>query len=181
MNLKILLILILQLKLALPSRILFIFPTPSYSHYIKIIPIIHELLNRNHEIVYITTESLNHPSANFTEINLVKVKKMADRDFWIYALENTEGFSQFNLIEIFNNVSILVAEEIFKRNKEVRFLKNQTFDLVVVEAQFVAGILGFAKYFKAPLIAFTPIKLGKFFFFHLSKVIYYVNVIYYLY
>lgn len=162
MNFKILLILILQLKLALPARILVIFPTPAYSHYIKIIPIIHELLNRNHEIVYVTTERLNHPSANLTEINLVQVRKSVDREFWINAVENTEGFSQFKLVEIFKNVALSITEEIFKKNEEIRFLKNKTFDLVVAEAQFVPGLMGFGKYFKTPVIAFTPIKLGKF-------------------
>lgn len=139
------------------SRILAVFPTPSYSHQVVYHALVRALASQGHQIVVLTPDTLSHPIENVTEISLR----------YLY-----DEWRQINFADI-NNVQLLIKITQFNLNAMQTMLsmpsvcqllhgikRNQSFDAVLVEYIGHKPIYAFANYFEAPLIGISSFDLG---------------------
>lgn len=138
------------------ARILVCVPTPSISHQVVFYPLIKELLKRNHDVVFITTDSMyskGKTPANLTEIDTHDASYKLWRDI-ILTTNSTTGTKEDQLNQV-SNVFKMV-----KNSFEVQVLTPEVqdlvygkvhFDLLIIEA-CAKSALSLSHVFKAPVI-----------------------------
>ncbi|XP_046751365.1 uncharacterized protein LOC124414461 [Diprion similis] len=143
------------------SRILGIFPTPSFSHQVVFRGLTMALRDRGHELVVITTDPVNDPTLqNYTEIdvNFLYENFNADVD-WIATRKKGTWFELiYNLVPRL----VVITEQIFNL-PEVKKLcstnSGEKFDLLMIEMLYWPAFLPLAERFDVPVIGMTSFGL----------------------
>ncbi|CAH1641751.1 unnamed protein product [Spodoptera littoralis] len=159
MSLVNLLVVVACFAFSIPSndgaRILGFFPFPSISHQVVFRPLMHELARRGHDVTVITPDPAfpkGGTPANFTEIDVHD----ASYRLWHEQFVATPKGQKGNLVKDFNIIYKLTVKIIDTQLKDVevqRLLndKNQTFDLIIVEAMMRPAVV-LSHIYKAPVI-----------------------------
>ncbi|XP_046627123.1 UDP-glycosyltransferase UGT5-like isoform X1 [Neodiprion virginianus] len=143
------------------SRILGIFPTPSFSHQVVFRGLTMALRERGHELVVITTDPVNDPTLqNYTEINVNFLYEYFNGEVdWIASRKKDTWFELiYNLVPRL----VLITERIFSL-PEVKKLfstnSGEKFDLLLIEMLYWPAFLPLAKQFDVPIIGMTSLGL----------------------
>lgn len=152
------------------ARILAFFPTPSLSHQVVFYPLVQELVNRGHEVVFLTPNPLfpkGEAPANLTEIDLhdityrswneflsvIEDTVITDQEMDIYTQQEMLTILLTNLLEI-----QLLSEPVQKLVQD-----KSHFDLILIEA-YIRGTLVLSHLYKnTPVIlvsSFGPISFN---------------------
>lgn len=137
------------------SRILVCVPCPSLSHQILFYPVITELLNRNHEVIFITTDPM-YPNgktpANLTEISTHDDSYKAWRERVLVGI--TTGNKGDSYKQVSEMIPIIAESFVIQmQTPQVQdLLKKKThIDLVIVEGISKSALV-LSHVFKAPMI-----------------------------
>ncbi|XP_060807725.1 UDP-glucosyltransferase 2 isoform X2 [Amyelois transitella] len=142
------------------ARVLAVIPTPSISHQVAIRPLILELVNRGHQVVLITTDSLFHNGegpVNLTEINThdlsyQSILTFVREEYKSDMVPNIEH-DVITMTKLYVNLFAkmvrvqLISEQVQKLIND----KSQHFDLIILEA-YLRTALVYSYIFKAPVI-----------------------------
>lgn len=139
------------------AKILFVVPSKSFSHQMYFRPILHELLNRGHEIVYLTTHPINQPTlSNLTEINLDSKRKLKIPDHRQFNMYTENQFPFLNYMKNMIETGIDIAFEHSSVLDLVANRSNYHFDIVVME-WIVIPYIAFSKLFNCPVVGMISV------------------------
>ncbi|XP_044733327.1 UDP-glycosyltransferase UGT4-like [Chrysoperla carnea] len=139
------------------AKILFVVPSKSYSHQMYFRPILHELLNRGHEIVYLTTQPINQPTLiNLTEINLESKRKLNIPDHKQLNMYTENQFPFLNYMKKMIETGIDIAFEHSTVQELVSNRTNYHFDIVVME-WIAIPYVAFSKLFNCPVVGMLSV------------------------
>ncbi|KAL0128980.1 hypothetical protein PUN28_003990 [Cardiocondyla obscurior] len=148
-------------NLAFSKRLLFITPTPSYSHQIVFRAICLALNKRGHEIVTLNPNTINDPNlTNYTEI---------DFGFAYDKIDDTDtSQSRWNLTQLAGlktrllTLGHMISEDVLSHPDLMKYYDNTTdahFDAVVAEMIMTPATYMLAHKFNAPLIGVMSMDL----------------------
>lgn len=136
------------------ARILAVIPTPSISHQVVFRPLLHELVNRGHEVVLITTDPAfpkGKAPTNLTEIDVHDISYNTWREAFLKIATGNKN-------DLLNQLTVIfkVGIEIFKMQMESDDVQEvlqdkKGFDLLILEA-LSRQALGLSHIFEAPII-----------------------------
>ncbi|XP_044727973.1 UDP-glycosyltransferase UGT4-like, partial [Chrysoperla carnea] len=150
----------LVLKTVNSANILFLSPTPSYSHSVVYFPIIRELSLRGHKVESIMPDMINDPKLiNLTEINIRdRSYQMIQSRLPVVVDQMMRNERAMGQIKWYNDYSY-EAMDTFFQFPEVQNLiqhpENYHFDLVITEWITYQSVIAFADLFKCPLIGIS--------------------------
>lgn len=135
-------------------KILFLAPGKAKSHFIFVSPFVRALLDRGHEVTYLTSNTLNLNITNYTEVLLDDVPKTIGT---IPQDEFIEQFSSsvFTSIDTLNRLARFRNSLVYESKIFQKFAKQTglNFDVIVAEEFYQESFLIFAHKYKAPIVA----------------------------
>ncbi|XP_046752128.1 UDP-glycosyltransferase UGT5-like [Diprion similis] len=143
------------------SRILCIFPMPSFSHQVVFRGLTAALRDRGHELIVITPDPINDPTLkNYTEIDISFLYADFTKDVDWIATRN-----KVTWLELFQTIAprfIPMSERVFN-HPDVKKLyspnSGEKFDLLIIEMLYWPSFLSFAKYLDVPVVGVTSLGL----------------------
>ncbi|RZF43050.1 hypothetical protein LSTR_LSTR001228 [Laodelphax striatellus] len=141
------------------ARILSVCTLSAKSHHYIIQPVLRELVNRGHELTFITSIPTNMKAPNYREIAVKtdfedKMKEMLTFEF----IKKMSGIRIFNMIGIWP-MGWMMSEDTLKHAEVQKLLNSESekFDLIILETHFgQESLLGFGHRFNAPVVSFNP-------------------------
>ncbi|RZF43054.1 hypothetical protein LSTR_LSTR001232 [Laodelphax striatellus] len=138
------------------ARILSVCTLSAKSHHYIIQPVLRELVNRGHELTFITSIPTNMKAPNYREIAVKtdfedKMKEMMTFEF----IKKMSGIQIFNMI-MFWPMGWMVSEDTLKHAEVQKLLNSESekFDLIILETHFgQESLLGFGHRFNAPVVS----------------------------
>lgn len=134
------------------SKILAIFPVPFREHQIIYRPLIDSLLQRGHELVVLTTDPIDDPAENLTQIDM-------SFTYDLHILENLKDTSMSGsemLKKVFEAMrQISDAELSSEPTQQLLRDKSVKFDAVICEWSGASVMNAFAHKYDAPLIGIS--------------------------
>ncbi|XP_075163346.1 UDP-glucosyltransferase 2-like [Haematobia irritans] len=133
------------------AKILSIFPYPGPSQYIYISALLKALADRGHEVTSISTYPQKEPLKNFRDIIVTEnIHLFEDYIEEAAAAEEKSYFQEY--LEL-AEPGKLVATNVLENDEVKKLMKEEKFDLIILEVLVTEALLGFGEYFKAPIIA----------------------------
>ncbi|XP_066592657.1 UDP-glucosyltransferase 2-like [Prorops nasuta] len=147
-------------QFSLAARILAVIPIPSYSHQIPYRALWTALAKRGHQVIVLTTDPVNDPNLNFTEIDFHhNYEEFLSLDF-------SQAKYKSSWLEMYRakffDIGDRITENIYKHPevwKLYQSASDQSFDLVIAEVLLTPGIYALAHRFDAPLIGVSSLGL----------------------
>ncbi|XP_013113910.2 LOW QUALITY PROTEIN: UDP-glucosyltransferase 2 [Stomoxys calcitrans] len=132
------------------SKILSVFPFPGKSQYIFILPLLHNLAEKGHEVTSISVFPQDKPMKNFRDIIINENAKIYEG----YTEEAALGLNKSILEELLDFLSWASRRcQMSEHPKVKEIMKSETFDLVIMEIIGTEALLGLGQHFQAPTIA----------------------------
>ncbi|XP_044729148.1 UDP-glycosyltransferase UGT4-like [Chrysoperla carnea] len=147
------------LKSVNSANILFLSPSPMYSHSVIYFPIIRELSLRGHKVVSIIPDLINDPKLiNLTEIDIHdEAYKLANQAL-DNGLDRLLNDWRFDLYEWYHDFSHKIMDAYFQYpdvQEIIQHPEKYHFDLVITEWLTYQSVIAFADLFKCPLIGIS--------------------------
>ncbi|XP_044727974.1 UDP-glycosyltransferase UGT5-like, partial [Chrysoperla carnea] len=157
MNLHKLILISITLNVVNSARILFLSPSPSYSHSVAYFPIIRELSLRGHQVVSILSDNLNDPKlTNLTEIDVHDhLYGLKDAK---YLMDNLMNNPYFDQTKWYHDYSYRIMDHFLQFpgvQELIQHPEKYNFDLVITEWITYQSVIAFADLFKCPLIGIS--------------------------
>ncbi|XP_046737937.1 UDP-glycosyltransferase UGT5-like [Diprion similis] len=144
------------------SRILGVFPTPSFSHQVVFRGLTLALRERGHELVIVTTDPVNDPNlTNYKEIDLHALYDVFTKDANLIASREKETWS-----EVFDSYMLKFESQYdnILGHPELRKLytpdSGEKFDLLLIEMLFYPSLMPLATRFDVPVIGMASLGLS---------------------
>ncbi|XP_044731269.1 UDP-glycosyltransferase UGT4-like [Chrysoperla carnea] len=158
LNIKFIFILLTISKVVNSANILFLSPTPSYSHSVVYFPIIRELSLRGHKVVSIIPDLIEDPKLiNLTEIDIHdEAYKVAEQV--MVGLDGLLNDWSFDPYEWYHDFSYKIIDGYFQFPEVQELIQHPEkyhFDLVITEWITYQSVIAFADLFKCPLIGIS--------------------------
>ncbi|XP_031627056.1 UDP-glucuronosyltransferase 2B20-like [Contarinia nasturtii] len=164
MNFKCFLVIAICITITNGYKILFLAPFVWKSHFLFMSEFVKTLVDRQHEVTYLTSNSLKHLNLpNYTEVLIeppFDMESIGSQEKWL----EMAGSSTFMRINSFNFLSKSWTTHAFS-NLNVQKLIHSTglhFDLIINEEWWADSFLMFAHKFKAPIITICPVGIPDF-------------------
>lgn len=148
-------IFILFVSVTSASKILFVAPTPSYSHQVVYQPIWKELSLRGHQVTVITPNPLKDPTlTNLTELSTEFMYSLIETKFRFTETLTELRNRPLEFLRFFGRALSIANEDQLSDPQVQRLLndENAHFDLVIFE-YFLPTMVAFTHRFKCPAIA----------------------------
>lgn len=136
-------------NLAVASRILFLFPSPSKSHLIVVKGLSTTLAERGHDVTVVSPYPLDKPMKNYRDIKVEIPDDMTELSS--QQLKNPGG----NLFKMFPRLLknlFTMGDEMLSSPEFRKVMNEEKFDLVVIGMFFNNYLLGVGDHFKCPTI-----------------------------
>ncbi|KAK6621421.1 hypothetical protein RUM44_001228 [Polyplax serrata] len=144
-------------QLCWASKILFLIPMPSKSHFNLGDRVTRELVQRGHEVTLMSTQKMENPPKNLTEIVVSLNEEQFEKMFATAGREGKFQMRNMNPITflLFSTLGEMMVDTFMSDKSVQQLLKsNQKFDLVIGECFLTEGLLGgFAHKYNAPIAA----------------------------
>ncbi|XP_016949775.1 UDP-glucosyltransferase 2-like [Drosophila biarmipes] len=150
-----------NLDLAQAANILAIFPFHYGSSFLVVRPLIKTLLERGHNVTFITPEGMPHDIEGVRHIRIHKLNKrmleMIESDEMFRFLVNKWMESTLAATMFFN-----MCQDILSDDGVQRMLKDERehFDLILMDASNLDALYGLVEYYNATLIGLTSISVN---------------------
>lgn len=148
---KLFLIFIL-ISLSSASRILFLIPTLSKSHMVKVHALSTTLAEQGHDVTVVSPFPLKEKLKNHREIPTLITQEEA-KEMINEIVEKSKGNS-LKMVQQASSVFIKVAIDTV-RSEEFKKLLSENFDLLVLNVPFNNFLLGLGDHFKCPTVIFS--------------------------
>ncbi|XP_061392910.1 UDP-glycosyltransferase UGT5-like [Musca vetustissima] len=148
MSYKLVINILVLLPLVNSAKILGIFPIPSPSHYILMVPYLKELAARGHEVTSISGFPQKENITNFRDVAVMEV--FDNYDEMIADIQQYR--SKWDEMGLISEFMVQLTEKVLKNPGVQNLLKTEQFDLVVLESVHMDALYSFARHFQAPLI-----------------------------
>ncbi|XP_058975190.1 UDP-glucosyltransferase 2-like [Musca domestica] len=134
------------------AKILSIFPYSGPSQYIFISPLLKALAEKGHEVTSISTFPQKKPLKNFRDIAVMENSKIFDEMLIEMAGGESEEKSFFQEFVELSALGVTVTTNVMENSEVKNLLKNEKFDLLIIEVLSTESLLGLGEYFQAPMI-----------------------------
>uniref|UniRef100_A0A1I8P327 UDP-glucuronosyltransferase n=1 Tax=Stomoxys calcitrans TaxID=35570 RepID=A0A1I8P327_STOCA len=133
------------------AKILSVFPYPAPSKYIFISTLLKALAERGHEVTSISTFPQKEKLKNFHDIAVMENFHLFEEYLEEAASGGTKSYIH-EFLELAQPGKLMVTNIL--ENAEVkRIMKNEKFDLIILDVMVTEALLGFGEHFKAPMVA----------------------------
>ncbi|KAM7361141.1 UDP-glucosyltransferase 2-like [Cochliomyia hominivorax] len=134
------------------AKILSIFGFPGPSQYIMASALLKGLAERGHQVTSISTFPQKTPVKNFRDIAVMENAKIFDS-----IMEQAMGGVQQNKSFFeewlqYSKLGIQMSTNVLENPKVQDIMKNEKFDLVIVEAFYTEALFGLGPHFNAPMV-----------------------------
>lgn len=136
------------------SRILVLYPTISKSHIIPLQTLSLALVEKGHEITFVSTFPLGKPVKNYRDVKIPFNE--ADMEFISEIAKDPKGKGFLYMFPKLTSVIYRVGNETLQMPEMKKLMKEEKFDLVIVGYFLTEFMLGVADHFKCPSILFSP-------------------------
>ncbi|KAH8277066.1 hypothetical protein KR026_004741, partial [Drosophila bipectinata] len=137
------------------ARILALFPLPSTSHYIYVLPYLKSLASLGHDVTSINAYPSKEPVKNIRDIPIPEVFEGIEEIIKLL----TTPMNTWQAVEICNEYGVNLTKKIFNNDavrREILKPGKAQFDLIVVDLWRSDSFYGLAAYFEAPIIGVAP-------------------------
>nr|QIK00360.1 UDP-glycosyltransferase [Xylotrechus quadripes] len=154
----------LSAELVNSASILFINPSPSYSHQIAFNHLLKELSLRGHKVTTITSFPINNSSlTNLTEISLFDTRDRIMKLINIAGVVHSDDI--FSVNDFLWEASVIVVKEALSQKPVQDLLSSpQTFDLVIVK-YYYPNFLALGRKYNCPTITVSSYFLDDYFYY----------------
>ncbi|CAH0564767.1 unnamed protein product [Brassicogethes aeneus] len=137
------------------SKILGVFPMASHSHYTLGFTLMKELVERGHEVTFITSY---RPKEDIKNLKIVSVEEivegLTDHKKSLY---QQHDWSYHRQTKLAFKMGIYVTRKIFKVKSVVELIRSHVkFDIIIIENFMNEALIGLGHHFKAPVILLAP-------------------------
>ncbi|KNC24650.1 hypothetical protein FF38_13551, partial [Lucilia cuprina] len=122
------------------------------SQYIMASALLKGLAERGHEVTSISTFPQKTPVKNFRDIAVMENSKLYEATM-TEAVGEEKKKSFFDELFEFTNVGVQMVTNVLEHPKVKDIMKNEKFDLIIVEALLCDALYGLGQHFNAPLVA----------------------------
>ncbi|XP_037817468.1 UDP-glucosyltransferase 2-like [Lucilia sericata] len=133
------------------AKILSIFGYPGPSQYIMASALLKGLAERGHEITSISTFPQKTPVKNFRDIAVMENSKLFESLMSTAVGEKKEKTFFQELFE-FSEFGYQMVQNIMENSQVKDILKNEKFDLIILEALYCDALYGLGQHFNAPMV-----------------------------
>ncbi|XP_065354388.1 UDP-glucosyltransferase 2-like [Calliphora vicina] len=133
------------------AKILSIFGYPGPSQYIMASALLKGLAERGHEVTSISTFPQKTAVKNFRDIAVMENAKLFD-GFTSEAIVDEQESNFFQEMSEFNDIGAEMVENVLKNPKVKDIMKNEKFDLIIMETIMTDALYGFGQHFNAPMV-----------------------------
>lgn len=155
MERKVLIFLCLTVCESFGSKILCIFPTPSFGHHVVYTTIAEELHRRGHVLTILTTNPHNYANPESGPINQIDLGPPS-RKFLKSKLKNIdlENYNGNKMLDTYYDTMLKITDAQLEVPEVKELLRNtvETFDLLIVEA-YTPTWFALAEIFKVPIVS----------------------------
>lgn len=142
-------ILFISSEVAMTSRILFLFPTPSKSHLIVVQGLSTTLARKGHEVTVVSPFPLSKPLKNHRDV-VISMNEEATNIAMELVKNKNESF--FMKMPKMMRIAGDLGEQVLEHPEFRKIMNEEKFDLVVIGIFFNNFLLGVADHFKCPSI-----------------------------
>ncbi len=136
------------------ANILFYFGMSTYSHRIIAWPLVEALVERNHTLTFFQPDKNKNPNPKVTEIN-PRIDGISNKvNFMVERLEMGHRRLLLSLTYRLPQIGANLCDMFLQDPKVVDWIKNNKFDLIVIDALFNECAYGIAHLHKAKVIIF---------------------------
>lgn len=136
------------------TKILIAHSSPSRSHVITVQALAKALVERGHDVTYITSFPLNKKLENYREI---KIEFDEDAmDFVKDSIKKPGAFSGSSSMFKIPKILSKIGNDTLQSQDVQKLMKDENFDLVIVGYFFSEYFLGLGDHFKCPTILISP-------------------------
>lgn len=139
------------------SKILIVQPSPSRSHVIPLQILANILVNRDHEITFVSSFPLSIKKENYRDV--VVPFDDSDKDFMKDFLKNPGNMNAFNSITHMPQLIANSGNNTLQSKEMRKIMAEESFDLVIVGYFFSEFLLGLGDHFKCPTIVVSSFGL----------------------
>lgn len=137
------------------SRILVVYPTISKSHIIPLQLLSLELVDKGHNITFVSTYPLEKSVSNYRDVRIPFDE--ADKEFVAVMTSGNKSGNNFSTFRGALELSTRIVNETVQLAEVRQLMDEEAFDLVIVgEFLLTETMLGLADHFKCPSVVFSP-------------------------
>ncbi|XP_061387713.1 UDP-glycosyltransferase UGT5-like, partial [Musca vetustissima] len=133
------------------AKILSVFPYSGPSQYIFISPLLKALAEKGHEVTSISTFPQKEKLKNFRDVPVMENSKVFDEMITEMTTETTKKSFFEEFVEL-SSLGVMVSSNVLENSEVKQLLKNEKFDLIIIEVLSTESLLGLGEYFQAPMI-----------------------------
>uniref|UniRef100_A0A1I8M848 UDP-glucuronosyltransferase n=1 Tax=Musca domestica TaxID=7370 RepID=A0A1I8M848_MUSDO len=141
------------------AKILSIFPYSGPSQYIFISPLLKALAEKGHEVTSISTFPQKKPLKNFRDVVVMENSNIFDEMFTQATAGEAEGKSFFEEFAELSSLGVTASSNVMENVDVKKLLKNEKFDLIIIEVFGTESLFGLGEYFQAAMIGVSTFEL----------------------